>query len=445
MCRLRLQIDDNRLKKSRQMLRTTSTLNGLMRRVGVISLMTLAGTSLVARQSTPPPAASGTSAIRGRVLDSLTKAPVAGCTLRASAAGGLVSALTDQGGAYEIKDVAGGQYFFVVQCPAQLSTCLGRDLRSCQVDVARDQERDVDFLVAPGAMARGQVMTFDGRPVTRATVRLGRGMRAEPTPPITPTTTDTEGRFKLVNLPAGEWRLEVEIPPVPGGLRPPIVYYPGGLSWEEAVGVTLEAGKVIDRLTIVVPRINENVLTIVMPPADATISNLAVSVLRQSPLAVRQIHLNAEGVGTIKGVLPGRYFVAARAASSDRQWAAFEVVDFIEDSYESRLQLVPTGSISGSIVAESGPLPSLEGAMVAASWIYDGEEVNPLALDEVKAAVDGSFRVDNLFGTRKLQLRGLGVGWDVAAVRQGRADVTTDGIVVVPDTTIEATIVVRRR
>jgi hypothetical protein len=198
-------------------------------------------------------------------------------------------------------------------------------------------------------------------------------------------------------------------------------------------------------LTIVVPRINENVLTIVVPPADATISDLAVSVLRQSPLAVRQIALNSEGVGTIKGVLPGRYFVAARAASSDRQWAGFEVVDFIEDSYEARLQLVPTGSITGRIVVESGAMPSLEGVMVGASWVHDGEEVNPLALDEVKAAPDGSFRADNLFGTRRLQLRGLGVGWDVAAVRQGRTDVTMSGIVVVPDATVDATIVLRRR
>jgi hypothetical protein len=401
----------------------------------------------MAQQRTAPgPIPPGTSAIRGQVLDSVTKAPVAGCTLGTGTAGSFVSLVTDRDGAYEIKDVAAGNYFFLIQCPSHLAPCLGADLTRCQVDVVRDQERDdVDFLVVPGAIARGQVMTFDGRPVTRASVRLGRGMGGEPTYRVTPSTTDTEGRFELVNLPAGEWRLEVEIPPVPGGLRPPIVYYPGGLSWEEALGVTLVPGKVIDRLTIVVPRINENVLTVVVPPADATISDLAVSVLRQSPLAVQQIALNSEGVGTIKGVLPGRYFVAARAASSDRQWAGFEVVDFIEDSYEARLQLVPTGSIAGRIVVEAGVLPSLEGAMVGASWVHDGEEVNPLALDEVKAAPDGSFRVDNLFGTRKLQLRGLGVGWDVAAVRQGRTDVTSSGIVVVPDGTIDATIVLRRR
>jgi len=168
-------------------------------------------------------------------------------------------------------------------------------------------------------------------------------------------------------------------------------------------------------------------------------------VLRESPLAVLRIELNAEGVGAVKGVLPGRYFVAARAASRDKQWAGFEVVDFIEDSFEARLQLLPTGSIAGRVVTDKGDLPPLDGVIVGASWIYDGAEVNPLAADEAKVAPDGSFRIDHLFGTRQLQLRALDLGWEVGAIRQNRTDVTTSGIVVVPDGTTEATILLRRR
>ena len=70
---------------------------------------------------------------------------------------------------------------------------------------------------------------------------------------------------------------------------------------------------------------------------------------------------------------------------------------------------------------------------------------NPLAVDEAKVAPDGSFRIDNLFGTRKLQLRALGLEWEVAAVRQDRTDVTESGVIVVPDTIARATIVLRRR
>jgi hypothetical protein len=42
-------------------------------------------------------------------------------------------------------------------------------------------------------------------------------------------------------------------------------------------------------------------------------------------------------------------------------------------------------------------------------------------------------------------LRALGTDWEIAAVQQDRSDVTESGVTIVPDATIEATIVVRRR
>lgn len=399
----------------------------------------------------PRPIAPGTSSISGHVIDSVSKAPLPGCTLRIGGSGNFNTLVSDSDGAYELKDVAADNYNFFVQCAAHLAACVspGPDSPNCrQVEVARDQVREqVNFQMVPGAIARGQVVSIDGRPIAQARVRLGRGLRGESviSGPSSTMTTGADGRFELTNLPAGEWRLEVEIPPAPGGLPPPVVYYPGILSWEDAIGITLAAGKITDDLTITVPRINENTLTIFVPPADATISDIAVSVLQESPMLTRPIELDAEGVGSLRGILPGRYFVIGHAASRDKKWAAYEVVDFIEDTYEARLQLMPTGSISGKIVTDKGGMPPGGGVMIGASWIHDGVEVDPINVDEVPVAVDGSFRIDNLFGTRLLRPRALGVEWEVAAIRQGRTDVTTSGIVIAPDTTTEATIVLRRR
>jgi hypothetical protein len=418
--------------------------------VGTIAQTRVVPSQIVIDPKMPPrpPIPRGTSAIRGRIFDSVTKAPVAGCTVRAGASGNFGTRVSDQNGAYEFNDIAAGEYAFLIQCPSHLAGCFGMDLPGglCQIEVVRDQQRDgIDFYLRPGAIARGRVVAFDGRPIPGANVRMGRGIHGEASQSNTRVATDSDGRFELTNLHAGEWRLEVEIPPVPGGLPPPVVYYPGGLSWEDAAGVELIAGRVTDNLTITVPRINENTLIVAVPPADATISEVAVSVLQQSPLVTRRLTLNAEGIGMLKAILPGRYFALALASSGDKRWAGFEVIDFVEDTYEARLQLQPTGSIAGKIVGDRGAPPDLDGVIVGASWVHDGAEVNPVEFAEARVAADGSFRIDGLFGTRRLQLRALGTDWEVAAVRQDRIDVTESGISIVPDATIEATIVVRRR
>jgi hypothetical protein len=320
--------------------------------------------------------------------------------------------------------------------------------QTCLIEVVRDQQRnDVNFYVMPAAVARGRVVTIDGRPIARANVRLGRGIRGEPAPSDGKprTTTDSDGRFEMTPLPAGEWRLEVEIPPVPGGLTPPIVYYPGGLSWEDAAGVELIAGTVTDGLIVTVPRINENTLTVAVPPPDGTINEVVVSILQQSPLVTRRLSINAGGIGTLKGLVPGRYFALALASSNDRRWAGFEVVDFVEGDYEARLQLMPTGSMAGRIIVDRGAPPDFDGVMVGASWVHEGTEINPIEFAEARVAADGSFRIGDLFGTRKLQLRALGTEWELAAVRQDRTDVTESGVVIVPDATTDVTLVLRRR
>ena len=237
-------------------------------------LVAFAGQAGWAQERRPSrlPIPSGTSTIRGLVLDIVTRQPVAGCQLEAIRSGLWTTVLSGEDGGYQLKDIAAGSYYFFVQCPAHLMVCNALPVpapptrseaeeilrRTCLIDVVRDQQRDVNFMVTPGAIARGRVLAADGRPIAGAGVRLGRGMRGEAAPnPPSQFRTDDEGRFEITRAPAGEWRLEVEIQPVPGGLRPPTVYYPGAFSWEDATGVELTAGRVTDNLVVTVPRINE--------------------------------------------------------------------------------------------------------------------------------------------------------------------------------------------
>jgi hypothetical protein len=427
----------------------------IMTAIAVVAITAAGAFAQQPRQAQPIP--RGTSTIGGNVFDAVTRDPVANCQLDVRGSGFLTTVRTGADGAYELKDIAAGEYFFQITCPEHLMNCFPSEpaptraeadaalRRTCLVDVTRDQQRSgVNFFVTPGAVARGRVVAFDGRPVADATVRLGRGMRGEASPSAKSVKTDAEGHFDLINAPAGEWRLEVEIAPVPGGLPTPIIYYPGLLSWENAAGVELTAGKVTDDLVITLPRVNENVLTVAVP-ADAAFSDVAVSVVQQTPFVTRRLALDAEGVGTLNGIVPGRYFAVALASAGGRQMAGFEVVDFVDDRYDARLQLLPTGSIAGKIIVERGAAPDFDGVMVGASWVHDGVDIIPNGSPEAKVGGDGSFRIDGLYGTRQLQVRALGTEWEVTAIRLGRNDVTDTGIIVVPGTSMEATIVVRRR
>jgi len=427
---------------------TTRILIGLVRRTPVISLLVLLAPVTTTQQRTAPPLLTGTSAIRGHAIDAITRQGVPGCTISVVTGPEFRSASVETGadGAYEFASIRAGNYSVAVQCATHLTSCQvtadnAPNRCSSVVVVAGQQRSDVDFILTPGATARGRVLAADGTPIARARVRFGATLRERSGGLMMETVTDAKGVFEIRNLPAGNRRLEVELPRSRDGLRSPLVYYPSALTWDQALAVELTAGTVTGDLTIVVPKIVENSLTVRLRPRDKTITRVAVSVLRAAPLSVRSLDLDREGVATIRGMVPGRYVVAARGSSKRRQFAAFEVVDFVEDSADVSLRLLPTGSIAGKVVAEGSGRPPLSGVTVGAAWVHDGADVSPLIPDRASVAMSGAFRISGLFGTRQLRLTGLDPGWVVRAVRQKRKDVTS-GVDIAPGRTIEVTIVI---
>ena len=134
-----------------------------------------------------------------------------------------------------------------------------------------------------------------------------------------------------------------------------------------------------------------------------------------------------------------------RGVAGGRIWAAFEVVDFIGDTQEVLLYMQPAARITGRVTGEKGVAIALDGVRVGATWLQDEVEINPLDVDETPVAADGTFYLDGLFGTRKLQLMGLDSGWEIRSISQDRADVTESGIALTADTEAKVVIVVGRR
>ena len=410
----------------------------------------------IAQAPKPEPLAEGTSAIRGTVTDALTKAPIAGCEVRAGHFPHAIPlrpqssvVMTAADGGYEFAGIADGSYSLMVRCPSHLASCMqpeDRNTPPCgNLTLLKGQQRsDLNFRLMPGAVVRGRVVDGTGRPVPKATVRLGGPFIDRPMLFGGSAATNADGTFELSNLPDGAWRLEVDVPPPPDAPRQPTIYYPGVLTRDDAGRVELSAGRVTANITITVPSILESTLTVRVPPPDAMIPSVSVSLIRPSPLMNRPLQLDGEGRTTVRGLTEGRYFVTATGLSPEGLWVAHELVDFIGDA-DISLRLQPAGRIRGRVVTNRGSLPPLTDATVGAVWVDEDVTLNPLAPEESPIAADGTFEIAGLFGRRQLKLLRFDPDWRIHSVLHGRIDVATTGIVVAPNSTAEVTIVVGRR
>ena len=106
---------------------------------------------------------------------------------------------------------------------------------------------------------------------------------------------------------------------------------------------------------------------------------------------------------------------------------------------------IPAGKITGRVVADRGGIPPLDGMRVVASWTDGTIDLDPLAIDQADVGPDGSFTIDGLFGARAIRLSGVSAGWQVAAIRHGRTDITTSMVEIDHGSTLEVVITLTRR
>jgi hypothetical protein len=415
----------------------------------ILMLLTLAG----GQQFQPLPIGPGSSSISGTVIDAVTKAPLAEVAVRLSMWDGISThagtAHTDQRGQYEFANIAEGNYSMTAESNDHLFSCyLGTaaDPSRCwNVRLARDQRlTGVNFALTPGATLRGRVVNSSGQPVAGATIRVSAPRAGIAVAQAGGGRTRADGSFELARLEAGEWTIELDVPAAAGAVRHPLVYYPGVIERDAARIITLSPGEILGNVDFVLPDLSANKLTLRVHSPGPDVSDVAAAVIRAAPLMTACVGVDAYGLGHLGGLLPGRYFAAARTTMAGRVFTAFRVIDFSGGSQDVILALQPAAVIAGRIVARRGSPPSLDGVRVAAAWTHDDVEVNPLVPDQVVAAPDGSFRIDGLFGRRVMQLVGLDPAWSVVSVRQGRRDVTR-GVAVAPGTTTTVTIVLARR
>jgi hypothetical protein len=418
----------------------------------VVLFVALAASHPSAQVPTIQSLRTGTASISGQVVDARSGEPLSNVmvALTAPRVLSVLSTKTDEAGMYKFANLAEHEYHVRVMDPLYLQTCYGAtdamQLACGAVAIVRNQQRTgVDLRLTPTAILRGRVLDEAGRPVA------GAKLVPQPAPSATPAglpsgaQTKADGSFEL-SLAGGEWILGLDMPVTADRPRPPAVFYPGVVGIQEAEVLHVTAGLVTSGLTFRFPKIASRSLTarISLPATGA--AEVRAFLYRVEPRMRREIALDAEGAGTVKGLLEGRYYVAAQAVLDGVALAATDVAPVLHDETEVMLLLAEPGRIKGKVVAARGSLPPLADARVAASWIDDeGEEIDPVGINEVALAPEGSFQFDGLFGLRRLQLVGLPPDWQVQSIHHGRDEIATKGVTVSSGATIDIVITVAQR
>lgn len=401
------------------------------------------------REMLPP----GTGAISGRVVEAQSGQPLANVGVLLAELKGRTGAqtTTDTEGFYHFGQLPESDYAVHVVDPLYRRACYGAtdvaQLQCGPIAVIRDQTRTgIDLRVVLGAVLRGRVVDVDGRAVSGATVRT----TIDPSRPAVaiPSAADTkpDGTFELLNLPSGDVVLSLDMPLTADMPRAPTVFYPGVVSREDAEAIRVTEGLVTSDITFRFFKVANRSLTtrISTPAAGAT--EVRAYLYRVEPRMRREIVLDADHAGNVRGLLEGRYYVAAQAHQDGEALVAYEVADVVHDAVEVALLLTEPGRIAGKVIAERGSPPPLTDLRVAANWINDdGEEIDPVSISEVELAPDGSFRFDVVFGLRRVMLLGLPPEWRVQSIRQGRHEIATTGVTVASGATLDIVIVIGPR
>jgi hypothetical protein len=303
---------------------------------------------------------------------------------------------------------------------------------------------------APGdGRIRGRVLDPDGQPMRDVQINLMELIDGSEFRSTRSVALRGDGTFDLP-VRAGRILLMAQPRPRIVGDEPrlrrfithPPVYFPGVFDRQDAWPIDVKMGEIVEFDFQFPPLPVGSFKTILTGPDGYVLDYIRVA--RPEANQLRTVKMSAEGVGHVDGLREGRYLVSARARSRDTQLAAWQIAFMTSGEIAVPLTLERAARVYGRIISERDGLPPLANTRVNAVWTDGTIDLDPLARDEADIAADGSFSIDGIFGFRQFRVAGLDSGWKVAAVRQGRSDITS-GMDVAPGSTIEIAIVVSRK
>src|SRR5215813_5327852 len=224
-------------------------------------------------------------------------------------------------------------------------------------------------------------------------------------PPVSTTLTDSQGRYRLTNIPPGRYFI------VSG-----VTYYPSTVDADRAVVVTVGANSTAENLDFQLQRsFGGRVSGRVTPKPDAGKQEKAI-LSGVNLQEILEVPVGPDGAFEFGHVPTGAYLVDLVPPFPGMGSFRVQVGD--KDITGLELLRPATHVVRGRIVVENGPLPRAQLAFSTATS-YVGATIDP----------DLTFTA-RLHSTRhQVELAGMPVGYSVVSIRTGSADVS-QGLVV---------------
>jgi protocatechuate 3,4-dioxygenase beta subunit len=399
-----------------------------------------------------PPAATGTSVIRGRIIDASNGTPVRKATIRLT--GGEIremrGASTDAEGRYEFKDLPAGRFTLFATKAGYVEIGYGQTApfepgKPIAVGDKQTVEK-IDFALPRGAVITGRVLDEYGEPIADAQVMSMRNQftPAGRRPMMTgrPSTTNDIGEFRLYGLAPGQYFISATYRQM--GFGPAATdsgsgyaptYYPGTSNIAQAQSLTVDlSGNLSDVTLMMVPTHMARITGTAIDSQGRPVRQGSVMVMSRGgamPTMTAGGPIRPDGTFTISGVPPGEYMLRGMVGMPSPGNPPETAVAFVtvngDDVAGVRLEPVKPISVSGRVVLD----PVAARAFKSEAFRIGAVPTNPadqmIGLPMTQpAAVRGDLTFDfkTYPGTMVVRLLGSVNGWMIKAVYLNGADVT---------------------
>lgn len=414
----------------------------------------------------------GTAAIRGRIVADGNGRPLRAARITVSAPGVTRSTSTNSRGEYEVKDLPAGRFTISATRSGYMRLMLGQrtpdDIARPLALVDGQVVEKVDFALPRMGLISGRVVDETGEPVQAARVHAVRYEffrgRRRLVPVGSDAQTDDTGRYRLLNIPPGEFLVTANLRDtwVAGSERHVFAY---AASFFPSVASSREAARVKVALGQETPNVD-----IALVASRAAVLSGTATLADGSPLAAATVSLNVEVTGPtggtsytagsvrtgadgswiIRDVPPGDYQLAVTPGDRGGEQYRASMPLSVQGTELRGITVVADagGTLAGTVIADGGrPLPA--GAVLRIATLGVGPDTPPFAppgaTDNGRVEADGRFTLSGVLGPVMVRVTGLPRGWDIERIESSGRDLTDLPIEVTAAQGLDVTIVLSDR